>query len=135
MIKLVAVLMLTSQQPLLVVPSVEETLYERGWKLIHTSKSERPQRTYIHPVSIRPASQTEKIYSVTSIIKTKNRDDDEWHTGTLGYLVNCTDMTFAQEWGMGRYKQRPVLDYFSAPLFRIPKGGQLEVVKRVCEDK
>ena len=135
MIKLAAVLMLASQQPPVVEPSVEEPLYERGWELIHTSKSKRPQRTYIHPASIRPASQTEGIYSVTSIIKTKNRNDDGWHTGTLGYLVNCTDMTFAQDWGMGRYKQKPVLDYFSSPLFRVPKGGQFEVVKRVCEGK
>jgi hypothetical protein len=125
-------LLMQSTGPALIVPSVEETLYERGWQLVYSKETGRKEKTYIHPDSIRSASKTQDLYAVTSIVETQNKDDDGWHIGTLGYLVNCTDMTFAQEWGMGRYRDRPVLDYFQVLTFRVPRGGQLEVVKHVC---
>ena len=140
MIELLAILLQASQGQVVVPAGPEPSLLDRRWELVWTSEegsAEWRSRAYIHPDSIRRATEKDTVFSVAVIVERTFDDEADNSRGvySAGYLVDCSDRTVQTEWTISSYEGRPLMSYSHKPLSFEPHGQQIAVVERVCRDQ
>jgi len=102
-----------------------------GWELVWEADEPRRRRVFVSPISVRPVSRTERLYSVTSITEFMD-SGGEWKFVTMGFVVDCDRKTIRQDWHFVDRKGESLITYRSTE-FRAPKGSQAAIVDKTCE--